>query len=312
MIVKKNFNPLKVLTYVWPSLVWSLGVAGMVYLAYEGLDWKKLSVPFPVVGILGTALAIFLGFRNTSSYGRWWEARQIWGQIVAASRIWARLVFTFADSHRHQENYDERRSADFKQSLIYKQIAWANALRLQLRGQDDWDEIRPFLSENEFQLLLQKQNKAVYLHKMMGQEIYTAMANGTLGGFDSFQLEGQLAALAQYQSGAERIKHTPVPRQYDYFTRVFLYVFLFFFPLGVVVPLAQSGLSLGLFPITLLVAFVFAAIERTGAVNEDPFENKIQDVPLSALCKGIERDLKEILEESPLPALPQAVRGYIF
>ena len=43
-------------------------------------------IPFSLVAALGTALAIFLGFRNNSAYDRWWEARKIWGGIVNVSR----------------------------------------------------------------------------------------------------------------------------------------------------------------------------------------------------------------------------------
>ena len=42
----------------------------------------QLDLPFPVVAMLATALAIFLAFRNNSAYDRWWEAREIWGGIV--------------------------------------------------------------------------------------------------------------------------------------------------------------------------------------------------------------------------------------
>jgi putative membrane protein len=57
---------------------------------------------------------------------------------------------------------------------------------------------------------------------------------------------------------------------------------------------------------------VFSAIERTGAVNEDPFENKIQDVPLTALCNTIERNLREMLEEENLPPKLVPQNGYLY
>ena len=34
-----------------------------------------------------------------------------------------------------------------------------------------------------------------------------------------------------------------------------------------------------------------------GEVNEDPFEGRITDVPLTAICNTIERDLRELLGE---------------
>ncbi|OJJ15195.1 hydrogenase [marine bacterium AO1-C] len=312
MIVKKNFNPLKILVYIWQAILFSGLLSTLVFATYEVFLFKSIALPFAIVGVLGTALAIFLGFRNSSSYGRWWEARQVWGKIVNSSRIFSRLVFTFTDSHQHQENYQKERSENFKRSLIYKQIAWVHALRLHLRQQSNWEILLPFLSDQEFAELKDRQNKPNYLQKMMGQQIYQAMGNGTLGGFDSFQMEGQLAALANYQGACERIKNTPMPRQYHFFTRVFLYVFMLFFPFGLVATLAKMGIAWVVIPITMIVAFVFAAIERTGAVNEDPFENRIQDVPLTALCNTIERDLKETLDESGLPQKLVPENGYLF
>lgn len=64
----------------------------------------------------------------------------------------------------------------------------------------------------------------------MSKQFCEAMANGTLGGFDRFQIEGQLLSLTNYQGGAERIKNTPLPRQYDFSTRVFVILFALLLP----------------------------------------------------------------------------------
>jgi putative membrane protein len=53
-------------------------------------------------------------------------------------------------------------------------------------------------------------------------------------------------------------------------------------------------------------------MERTGAANEDPFENLVTDVPLSAICNTIERDLREMLGEKDLPEKLKPVDGYLF
>ena len=62
---------------------------------------------------------------------------------------------------------------------------------------------------------------------------------------------------------------------------------------------------------SLLLAYVFGIVERTGAVNEEPFANRITDVPLTATCITIERDLRGMLGERDLPAPPQPVNGYL-
>jgi putative membrane protein len=49
-----------------------------------------------------------------------------------------------------------------------------------------------------------------------------------------------------------------------------------------------------------------------GEVNEDPFENRVTDVPLSALCNTIERDLLEMLGETKLPEKLQPVEQVLY
>lgn len=313
MIVKRNFHPLRVWAYIWQELSYSIILSIAVY--YIFIHWEKgsqLAIPFVPVGVLGSALAIFVAFRNQSAYGRWWEARQLWGGIVNSSRVLARLVITFTDSHSHQPNYDINSSTSFKKDMIYRQIAWVHALRLHLRKQNDWEVLKPFLNENEFYDIINRQNKPNYLQTIMGRHIYEAMANGTLGGFDSFQMEGQLLALANYQGACERIKNTPLPRQYDFFTRLFVWLFITILPLGLLsLFVGTPTLAWLIIPLTILIAGVFIIMDKTGAANENPFENLVTDVPLTALCNTIERDLKEQLNE-PLPDKLEPVNGYLW
>jgi ion channel-forming bestrophin family protein len=64
-------------------------------------------------------------------------------------------------------------------------------------------------------------------------------------------------------------------------------------------------------PLSLLFTFVFAIVQRTGEVNEEPFENQITDVPLSALCRIVEHDSRETLGEADLPANLEPKDGYL-
>ncbi|MEL6193621.1 MAG: bestrophin family ion channel [Bacteroidota bacterium] len=315
MIVKRNFHPLKIWAYIKNQVLFVLFWALAVWLTFFFTKETSMALNFTPIGILGSALAIFVAFRNNSAYGRWWEARTLWGGIVNSSRVFARLVITFTDSHAHQENYQRERSEAFKKSLVYKQIAWVHAMRLHLRGQNEWNELEPFLEETEYAQLREKDHKPNAIHLLMGKQIYEAMANGTLGGFDSFQMEGQLLALTNYQGGAERIKNTPLPRQYDYFTRVFVRLFALLLPFGLLGFFATGELvqlSWLVIPLSVLIAGVFIIMERTGAANEDPFENKITDVALTSICNTIERNLKELLGETDLPKKLEAVDGYLY
>ncbi|MCU0344540.1 MAG: hypothetical protein MUF28_12060 [Ignavibacterium sp.] len=312
MIVKRNFSPLKVWSYIKGPVILSIVWSFVIWLITNKVSAEKFSINFSVIGILGTALAIFIAFRNNSSYSRWWEARTAWSSIFASCRTFTRLIITFTDSHYHQTNYVKERSESFKQEMIYKIIAWANSLRMELRKQDDWQSIHPYLTDEETVQLNKKQNKSNFIKMLIGQRIYKAMADGTLGGFDSFQLEGQLLALANAQSTSERIKHTPLPKQYDYFTRMFVLLFIALLPLGLINFFNQAETSWLVIPFSVLISAVFVIMERTGAANENPFENLVTDVPLTSICNKIERDLLEMLGSENLPPKLEAENGYIF
>jgi putative membrane protein len=315
MILKRNFSPFKIWQYIQGPMLFALLWATFVWALFSFTGRKALALNFTPIGVLGSALAIFVAFRNNSAYGRWWEARALWGNIVNASRVLGRLIITFTDSHAHQPNYDRARSEAFKRELVYQCIAYAHALRLHMRRQDEWGQLQALLPADEYQALLAAQNKPNYVQLLIGRKIYAAMANGTLGGFDSFQMEGQLLALANAQGGCERIKNTPLPRQYDYFTRLFIGLFSALLPFGLLSFFQSETLAVYawlVIPLAAFIAGMFIIMERTGAANEDPFENRITDVPLTALCNTIERDLREMLGETDLPPKLEPQNGYLF
>ncbi len=63
------------------------------------------------------------------------------------------------------------------------------------------------------------------------------------------------------------------------------------------------GMTWLMIPVSILISFVFGVMGKVGEVNEDPFEDRITDVPMTAICNTIERDLKEMLGESAPPQL---------
>lgn len=312
MILKENLDLRKSIPYVRNELALAITVSSGVFIAYEVASMEQLALPNLLPGVLGTALAIFLGFRNSAAYARWGEAAQLWASISNYSRIFGRLIITFVESHNHTPQYDKETAKAYHQEMLYRHLAWINALRMQLRGQAEWDTLKTFLPDDEWQELTDKHNKPATLLLTQGHRIYDGMRSNTLQGFDSFQLEGCLAQLSNYQAQCERIKHIPIPRQYTFFTRFFVWVFITIIPFSFILTFANVGLSWLIIPVTILLAFVFGIVERTGAVNEQPFANRITDVPISAYCIEIEHDLREMLGETDLPEKPQAENGYLF
>jgi putative membrane protein len=316
MIVRRRLKWSVILRNAWPLLLMWAALSGAAYTAYFIFGVKEIALPFAPIGVLGTALSIFLGFRNSSSYDRWWEARKIWGGIVNSSRTFARQVITFSSWERTGGKMNSTQLNHFRRTVIYRQLAWINALRFQLRGQIDspqWKEEMPkFLSESELEALKKARNKATQLLLEQGRQLASATEAGMMDDFRHMQLDNTLTEFSNLQGACERIKNTPLPRQYDFFNALFLHAFLFLLPLGMLETFEKSALPVLIIPLTVLAGFVFYIVEGVGRRNENPFENKITDTPMTALCRTIEIDLRQMLEEEQIPERAEPNDGYLF
>jgi putative membrane protein len=54
-------------------------------------------------------------------------------------------------------------------------------------------------------------------------------------------------------------------------------------------------------PFSLLISWVFYTMEQIGEYSENPFDNAVNDIPLSTICRNIEIDIMELLGETKLP-----------
>lgn len=63
--------------------------------------------------------------------------------------------------------------------------------------------------------------------------------------------------------------------------------------------------------VSFILCFVFAVMNKVGEINEDPFENRRSDIPMTAICNTRERDLKEMANE-PMPEKTEVKKGYLF
>lgn len=311
MILKKIFNPLAVARYMRGELIASALLSTGVFFLYHNQHLEKVSLPFSIAAILGSALAIFLAFRNNNAYNRWWEARTIWGGIINNSRIFARQIIANADHALSAGKADSIQIEAFKQEMLYRQAAFAHALRLHLRGQKTWSAFEHLLSPEEFSQVITKQNIPNYLLFLQGIRIKEGMKAEILGAFDNISLEPTLAGFNNFQGACERIKNTPLLRQYHFFTKLFLLVFMAVLPFSLMAEFNKMGAPALMIPVSMLISFVFGVMGKVGEVNEDPFEGRSTDIPMTALSTTIERDLKEMLGEVNLPEKIQPVDGFL-
>lgn len=310
MITRQFLHPGVALRYSWKNIIYSSFCALLALAVNSQYISAPFMVPVSVVAILGTALAIILGFRNTSAYERWWEARKIWGGIVNESRTFTRQVLTIADP---EEVSDDLRAAC--KQIVLGQIAWVNALKLQLRNilrDEKWlREVSCYLRQEEYDQVKNKNNRVTALGMQLGYAIKKLNAHNQMDTFSYIQMDDTLTRLTDLQGRAERIKNTPLPKPYDYYTLLFLNIFILFFPFAFVEIFIGYAAPWLLIPLTSIVGWIFYQIYVFGKVMSSPFENWKTDVALDAISNTIEIDLKQTINHNNIPAALHPKKGVL-
>ncbi len=321
-----------------PALLW----AAIVYGLYVVSDLEWMRIPFQPLSVMGIAVSFYVGFKNNSSYDRFWEGRKIWGGIVNESRSWASGVLCYV-----LPDDDSEEAQRIRRELVYRHLAWINALRLQLRStsrfhdrpargtrkrleahgehmRNDWDrELSPFLSKAELEQTHGEVNAATHLVHRNGKQLAGLLTSQRMELFHQVALMDILRMLYTLQGKAERIKKTPFPRQYAEFSRLFTRAYVFFVPFGLLdvfhehlpagVPtLAQLPWVVPYLVAAFIIGWMFLTMEGVGDASEDPFERSMNDVPMNALCRVIERDLRQMLREDELPDPEAPIDGILY
>ena len=145
MYVRRNIRWHVILKFAWKSVAVFTVYSLLVCLMYRA-GIRSLDIPWQPVATLGIAVSFYIGFKNNGAYDRFWEGRKLWGGIVNYSRTWAVESLEFITSVVDAPDVQAPPATGDELSvrhrrLVYRQIAWCNALRLALRRQPDlWDE----------------------------------------------------------------------------------------------------------------------------------------------------------------------------
>jgi putative membrane protein len=228
----------------------------------------------------------------------------LWGAVVNNSRSWARQVTTVM---RLREGEDPAAMKRIQRRLVYHQIAFAQALRQHLRGLEPWDDLARLLDEAEVRDLQRVQNVPLALQQKIGFILAECKANGWIDMPQWKAMDDTLNDLTDAMGGAERLKYTPMPKQYDFYPQLFVHLYCILLPLALVTDMGWFT-PLG----STAVGFMFLALDKIGRDLEEPFDNKVYDVPMTSLTTTIERNLRELLGESDLPAVEQPVDGVLW
>ncbi|QNL49182.1 hypothetical protein H8S90_20950 [Olivibacter sp. SDN3] len=286
MIVETNVRASHMFKLIGKWLIIYLLLALFVCVSYIEWGWD-IAIPETEIAIMGTALSILMGFRVDAAYKRWWEARIIWGAIVNNSRTFAREVVNFVGKH----------DPDASRQLIYRQIGFVEATGKHLRKQGGKEHLARLLSAEDFQTIQTKKHVPNTLLMMNLKQLTELNLQGSLSTYLLVQIETIIHNLTDELGKAERIKNTPFPVPYGYFSWLLVHSFACLIPFAMVKELGYLTILLA-----IILSFIFLIIEQIAIQIQDPFENRHNDTPVTTIAKNIEIDLREILNESPLPA----------
>jgi putative membrane protein len=320
----KSYKLSEFLVWTRRNIYITLIISTIPVILYQLLGLKFIAIPWTVVGLLGTATAFIVGFKNTQTYNRTWEARQIWGAIINNSRTWGVMSRDFINN------------PNATKLLLYRHFAWLTALRYALRESKVWEttnkahneeyrsfytiperettlesELAKYISADELKYVLSTKNKATQLLSLQSKTLKTLFDNKELDSFQFVELEKMVKELYDQQGKSERIKNFPYPRQFATISSFFIKLFCILLPFGLLKEIDKlndgiTGVLSGnmvwfVIPFSVIIAWVFTSLEQVGESTENPFEGSANDVPISQISRTIEIDLREMLGETDLP-----------
>ena len=286
-----------VLGRIWKSLLVTTVLAIVVTIAHGDLFNHKITLTTIPFTLMGLPLAIFLGFRNTSAYDRYWEGRKLWGEVVLRSRNFARQCQSLIGPAASAQP----QAVDVRRRMIHRAIAYAHALRHQLRDTDSTADLKGLLDDEEWQRLKKASHRPHFLMDRMGDDLRKCINDGRIDGCLVTSIDATLSALVSAGASCERIKGTPIPFSYTLLLHRTAYLYCFLLPFGLVD-------SIGFMTpfVVAIVAYTFFGLDALGDEIEEPFGVSENDLPLETICRTIEINLRETLEEDdiPLPLAP--------
>lgn len=332
MIIRKNLSLKSIYEFTGHHLIWLTAWMLIVTSLYYFTRWTAMTIPWLPLSLIGTAVAFYVGFKNNHSYDRTWEARKIWGGMVNSSRKFATMI----RNYRAQETGEGGEA--IRKEMIYRHIAYLYQLREQLLRPTPWEHVslqwlygsynrkrrerflhsfkteldeisaRSYLPEKERNELEGFNNKANRLLDTQTEALQKLHAGNSVNTMQQVDIQGVINSFIDEQGRAERIKNFPFPRKYATFSFVFVCIFVFLLPFGIVGEFAKLGdamiwLSV---PAGVIVGWMYVVFELIGDYSENPFEGLHNDTPMLSICRTIEIDLLQISGEKNVPKPIQA------
>lgn len=327
MYTKRHYEFSKTLNWSKKPLIlgtlYATAVCGIAYFVQF-----ELRLPWQPISVMGITVAFYLGFKNNASYDRTWEARKIWGGIVNDSRSFAGSVLAFVQGED---------KAALTRELIYRHIAWLTALRYQLRLSRTWEhqddrikslylptacenynqkldnELLQYITQEELNQYKGKANTATQLLATQMKRLHDLAEAGHYNNFQHIEMHELVTRFYDGQGKAERIKNFPFPRQYASTALWLTMLFCGLLPWAMLdIFKEHNNWYFILCPvISGLLIWTFFLMEKIGDYSENPFEGSYNDVPITSIARGIEIDLRQMFNDTDIPAKVEVQNGFL-
>ena len=280
----------------WPRIL-TVTIAAMIVtyveLHYNIQKYTLTTTPFLLIGV---ALGIFLGFRNSASYDKFWEGRKLFGALVNSSRNLTRQLCFLTSASKDNEELRH-----FREIFVIRVIAYAHALRCHLRNENPAEEIKKFLSPEDLTQILESSHHPLAILQQLSRELAIARDRRWLNELNHLVMDAQINELTNILGSCERIKNTPIPFSYAVLIHRIVASYCFFLPFGLV---ETTGILTPI--VVLMISYAFFELDAIGDEIEDPFGLQPNDLPLAAITRNIEINLLELINnpDRPKPLKP--------
>ncbi|WP_114240166.1 bestrophin family protein [Dyella sp. C9] len=305
MVIQPSHRPLRLMLFtlrgsivpaIWKRVVGMMLLAVLVVLFEQRVMHTGVELGAVPLTLMGLTLAIFLGFRNSVAYERWWEARTLWGELLIVLRNLARQTVSLPDNLPRDE----------QRLRVHRLVAFAHALRHQLRGTPASDELARWLPPSEAAALAKARGIPNALLGLIGESYAQLRRDGRLDPILLASIDAQLTRMSYVLGGCERIQGTPIPFAYLLLLHRTVYVYCLLLPFCLV------GSVGWLTPVMVgVLAYTFFGLDALGDQIENPFDRLPNDLALDAMCRTIEISLGELLGDTDLPEPLQPVDGVL-
>jgi len=290
MYTRFTITNIRTYVYLIKEVIFVTIYSAIVFILYDIYGHHQITLSFSISAVMGTAIAILLGFRTSAAYERWWEARKIWGSIVNDSRTLVRqaIGFIVIDQEKNEEVVN----------LAKYQIAFCYALSAGLRKIALPQEVQSNLSEEDYKYITTQANIPNAILKLMEDRLAMLFRQGKIDTYHFAAMDQTFKGLCDHMGKNERIKNTVFPVHYSFFIRLSIIIFALLLPLEVV-----EYLGVLTIPITFATILFISVIESIANYLQDPFENRAADIGMSTICRTIEINLLQMTGVKEVPQM---------